>query len=435
MIDPVDLITAYIFPIELLLATLVYMFPLPKRKRYIRRFLAGIFAYFISVSLYNSMRFSTDGDWANTISYILFCLLAFLLAAAVTLFCCNIALVDAIHCAAFAYATQHIAYCLHRIAFHVNDPTSLDRYSMGYFVVYATVYLAFYRIFAKEIIRVKSSDNGWRLSIRYTLGTLLVTLALSMCSQYFEQESQPLYTITMMYAMFCCTVLLYSQLYQFRMLNLQNELNLQQRLWQERKTQYELSRENIELINQKCHDLKHQIGALRAMADGAERETKLNELEQSVMIYDSIVETGNSTIDTVLTEKSLICERDQIVLTCIADGQCLNFMDVIDLYTILGNLLDNAIECVRELKNPQKRVISISIFSRANLIFIQCENYYEGEITLVNDLPKSTKTPDGYHGYGLKGVRQTAEKYGGFLTLDTTNHVFLVRTTIPAPNS
>ena len=149
------------------------------------------------------------------------------------------------------------------------------------------------------------------------------------------------------------------------------------------------------------------------------------------MIYDSMVETGNSTIDTVLTEKSLICERSQIVLTCIADGKCLDFMDTIDLYTIFGNLLDNAIECVRELEDPRKRIISISIFSRANFVFIQCENYYERELVLVNGLPKSTKAPDGFHGFGINGIRQAAEKYDGFITLDTANHIFSLRITIP----
>ena len=253
MIDSADLITKFIFPTELLFAAFAYMFPLPKRKGYIKRFFAGIFVYFACIGLYNAgagVLFLTDGDWINTIAYVFFFLFPFLLAAAVVLFCCDVALIDAAHCTAFAYATQHIAYCLHRIAFHVEDPTSLDRYSVGYFVVYGTVYVAFYHIFAKGIIQAKRTDNGGHLSIRYTLGTLLVTLALSTYSQYFEQESRALYTITMMYAMFCCIVLLYSQLYQFRMLNLQNELNLQQRLWQERKTQYELSKENIELINQ-----------------------------------------------------------------------------------------------------------------------------------------------------------------------------------------
>lgn len=439
-------IVGFIFPIELLCAVVVYMLPLSKRKGYIGRFFAGVLIYLAGAVLFDqclsvaagkgkelSVLFSADALLKNPVTYTLHYLFVFLAVVGIVLFCCDVTMIDAAHCVAFGYATQHFTYGLYRVVFRVADPTVLDQYhSVGYYVVHIVVYVLFYFIFAKRIHEAKSSGMGDHLSIRYTLATLLVAFILSSCSQAFEQESPSLYVVTLMYAMFCCIVLLYVQLYQFRALHLQNELTLQQHLWQESKAQYELSRENIALINQKCHDLKHQIGALRSMADGAERESKLNELEQSVMIYDSIVETGNNTIDTVLTEKSLICERNQIVLTCIADGECLRFMDTIDLYTIFGNLLDNAIECVRGMENPQKRVISISIFSRADFVFIQCENYYEGELTLVNGMPKSTKTPDGYHGFGINGIKQTVEKYDGFLTLETEGQIFLLRITIPA---
>lgn len=447
MIDLIaSLMIGYIFPLELLFAVIVYMLPLSKRKWSMGRLFIAVIAYLVSILLFDnslsllfnrdrSVMFSTSGILKNPAAYGLHFLFIFLAAVGIVLLCCNVALVDAVHCVAFGYATQHTAYCLYRIMFHVVDPTALDQYTAGYYLVYITVYVSFYVIFAKRLHEAKSSNIADRLSIRYTLVTLLVTLFLSTCSQAFEQESPALHAVTLMYAIFCCVVLLYIQLHQFRALHLQSELDLQQRLWQESKAQYELSRENIELINQKCHDLKHQIGALRSMTDGAERESKLNELEESVMIYDSIVETGNSTIDTVLTEKSLICERSQIILTCIADGECLRFMDAIDLYTIFGNLLDNAIECVRELENSQKRVISLSIFSRADFIFIQCENYYEKELNLVNGLPRSTKAPDGYHGFGITGIKKTAEKYDGFLTLETQGNIFLLRITIPAQNS
>ena len=446
MIDLIaNLMIRYIFPLELLLAVVVYMLPLSGRKGRVGRFFAGVLAYVVCIWLFDrglsllsqqefSEMFSTTGILQNPAAYSLHFLFIFLAAGGIVLLCCDVTWIDAVHCVAFGYATQHIAYCVYRFAFRVADPTVLAQYTAGYYLVYIVVYVLSYFFFAKQIHEAKSSGMTDHLSLRYSVATLLVTLVLSACSQAFEYESPALYAITLMYAIFCCIVLLYVQLHQFRALHLQHELALQQHLWQESKAQYELSRENIALINQKCHDLKHQIGALRSMADGAERESKLNELEQSVMIYDSMVETGNNTIDTVLTEKSLICERDRIVLTCIADGECLRFMDTIDLYTIFGNLLDNAIECVRELENPQKRVISISIFSRANFVFIQCENYYEGELTLANGMPKSTKTPDGYHGFGINGIRQTAEKYDGFLTLETEGHIFLLRITIPIQN-
>ena len=423
------------FSVELLLAAVIYMLPLPKRNGCRTRFFAGTLAYFTGIWLYNRSIISlssTDAVWE--MAYTMRALFVLLAVGWLIWLSCEVVPVNALHCVAFAYTTQHFAYCLYRYVFQTEAPAAVNQYTLGYIAVYVAVYVSFYFIFAKRILLAKNTNMGLRFSVSYTVSTLVFIRLLSDGSWMFVKESSSFDRFVLIYPMLCCICLLFIQIYLFRALYLQNELNLQQRLWQESKAQYELSRENIALINQKCHDLKHQIGALRSMTDGAERESKLKELEQSVMIYDSIVKTGNSTIDTVLTEKSLVCERNEIVLTCIADGECLKFMDTIDLYTIFGNLLDNAIESVRKLGDPKKRVISVSIFSKADLVLIQCENYYEGELTFVNGLPKSTKASSGYHGYGINGIKQTAEKYGGFLTLETGNHIFLLRITIPLQN-
>lgn len=62
--------------------------------------------------------------------------------------------------------------------------------------------------------------------------------------------------------------------------------------------------------------------------------------------------TGNKVLDTVLTTKSLYCNKHGIIFTCVADGTLLDFMDVMDICSIFGNALDNAIEC--EMKIPEK---------------------------------------------------------------------------------
>ena len=104
------------------------------------------------------------------------------------------------------------------------------------------------------------------------------------------------------------------------------------------------------LINHKCHDLKHQISAMRAITSPEEREKYLREVEDSVQIYDAIVQTGNEVLDTVLTEKSLFCAANNIKINCIVDGRQMDIFEPVDLYTIFGNALDNAIESVRQLE-------------------------------------------------------------------------------------
>ena len=104
-----------------------------------------------------------------------------------------------------------------------------------------------------------------------------------------------------------------------------------------------------------------------------EREDYLDEIERSIQIYDSTItiETGNEVLDTVLTEKSLYCEQHQITMTCVADGSKLGFLDGVDVYAIFGNALDNAIESVSKVPEPEKRLIAVSVWSRSGLLLIQ----------------------------------------------------------------
>ena len=262
-------------------------------------------------------------------------------------------------------------------------------------------------------------------------GALSVALVLSAVAQHLESRGGSLYPVCLLYAMFCCFYVLWAQVGQCRRLALQHELDVQQQLWLKHKDQFEMTAENVELINRKCHDLKHQIAALKQISDQSQRDATIRSLEESVMIYDSIVETGNHILDTILTEKSLLCEARGITLTCVADGACLSFLEAVDLYTLFGNALDNAIEHVSALEDVERRTIAVSVFSRADLVFIQLENYYSGPLEFDDGLPISRKARDGYHGFGLKSVRHTAERYGGFLTLQTEGDIFLLRVTIP----
>ena len=212
--------------------------------------------------------------------------------------------------------------------------------------------------------------------------------------------------------------------------HLQKEMSAQEQLFMMNKAQYELSKENIELINRKCHDLKHQIAGLRNITDSEERRQVVDSIEKSVMIYDFILHTGNPILDTVLTEKSLVCQENGIRMHGIIDGKLLFFMDAIDIYTLFGNALDNAIEANRKVEE-EKRCISILIHEKVNLIFIQIENPYSEALHFKHGLPQTSKEDKDYHGFGMESIRTMAEKYGGFLTLETGQDIFVLRITIP----
>lgn len=230
---------------------------------------------------------------------------------------------------------------------------------------------------------------------------------------------------------FYCITLLYLQSALFKKSSMRKELETIQLLWHQQKGQYQLSKETIELINHKCHDLKHQVQAIRAVKDEKERETYLEKIEKSVQIYSAIVRTGNEILDTILTEKSLICENSGIHINCVADGSLLAFMNPVDLYTLFGNALDNAIEAVRKLESKEKRVIDIMLYERQSFLMLQIVNPMCGEVKFEDGLPLTTKAKNGYHGYGMKSMLHTIQKYEGHLITEVKNGCFYFNVMLP----
>lgn len=221
---------------------------------------------------------------------------------------------------------------------------------------------------------------------------------------------------------------------QFEMLSrrsLEVELAENQRIAAERERQYELSRANIEAINVKCHDIRHQIHA--AAAGGQTMDPGfLKDMEREVAIYDSQVKTGNEALDTVLTEKGLICEREGITLTTIADGKALSALRPSEVYSFFGNALDNAIEAVREIADPDLRTISLTVRRIGDLASIHIENYFAGTRSLVDGMPETTKEDTENHGFGTRSMQGIVSRHGGTLTYGSRGQAFIVDAMIPA---
>ena len=190
----------------------------------------------------------------------------------------------------------------------------------------------------------------------------------------------------------------------------------------ERERQYQQSRESIEAVNIKCHDLRHQI---RSLAEGqsAIDPDALADVAREVDVYDAGINTGNEALDTILTEKSLLCQREGITLTCIADGSALGFMSPADIYALFGNALDNAIEAAR---GASRRSISLVVRSTMGVVSVSVENYFDPSVRphFSEGLPLTTKQDRSNHGFGMRSMRAIAERYGGTLVARAEDETF-----------
>lgn len=200
---------------------------------------------------------------------------------------------------------------------------------------------------------------------------------------------------------------------------------LQELLRREQAT-YKMISENIDSINYKCHDLKHQIAYLRDPINSEEREKYIAKLEHDVMIYERTPKTGNAALDTTLASKSLLCEQKDIEFVFIADAKGLEFMEPTDVYSLIGNAMDNAIECVAKYEDREKRQISMQLASVGNILRICVENYCEDDLVIRDGAIVTSKTDKRGHGFGLKSMHYVVEKYGGYMNVEQRGHLFVL---------
>ncbi|MDE6590230.1 MAG: hypothetical protein K2K53_07795, partial [Oscillospiraceae bacterium] len=333
------------FSLEMVLAAFLFSWPLKRREAFLFRMTAafgGCTALMVVFEVvgYGAVQ-STPDISAISAATAFWCCVLFALSVLFVWGTHTVRFREALYCGACAYLMEHLAYCARILCGIFLPKQAIEAGRWGYFLIITGIYAAIYLLFARRMVQDGALSATDQESLVLTLITLAVVMGMSIAATAYQFE-----IAHAAYASFCCVAVLYGQLKQQKQIKSESELALQRQMWSLHKTQYEMSKESIDIINRKCHDLKHQVAALKHIHDPSRREEVIDSLQSAVMIYDAALETGNEILDTVLTEKSLICTRHEIALSCIADGKQLAFMDPVDLYTLVGNALDNAIEAV-----------------------------------------------------------------------------------------
>ncbi len=226
-------------------------------------------------------------------------------------------------------------------------------------------------------------------------------------------------------------ILLYSHREHKRYLYAQMELSATQNLLDKHYQQYQMSQESYAMVNQKYHDLKHQIVLIRNETDFSKKEHYLEEMEKGIKTYESQYKTGYSVFDTILTSKAIACLENNITLNAVANGELLEFINVMDLVSLFGNAMDNAIESSKLIDKHDKRLINLSVHAQKGMILIRVENYYENKLNYDNGILVTTKNDRFTHGYGLKSIKIITEKYGGSVKISTKGNWFRLIILIP----
>ena len=167
----------------------------------------------------------------------------------------------------------------------------------------------------------------------------------------------------------------------------------------------------FELWRQSIHDYKNNILALSHFADeGNLEDIKVFLKQQREMMVNELyyIKTGNAVIDTIINTKRNIAKKDNIIFLTDINIPSDNVVSDIDIATILGNLLDNAIEASRHEKKPK---INVKVTTKKNFLFINIKNRCTKDLDIEN--LGTSKSDSNFHGIGINSVKNTVKKYNG----------------------
>ncbi|MBO5328081.1 MAG: sensor histidine kinase [Clostridia bacterium] len=421
---------SFLFVIELLVAEFLFVYRFRRRSHFSIRAVLGVvsvfvFAFFLPTNFNNAFYFSV----------------IFLLIFLYTIIVCKVlfkeSLLTVLFCCLAGYTTQHLTYELYNSVLIFMDVSASSGFygqsnfwdifpNLFVFVVYVCLYVASYfacyflfscKLQAREEISIQTP-----FILIFTAFILVVDIVLNAITVYSAEECGRVGVIIIgVYNVLCCLVSLYLQFEVALRRKIEKNFDALQEIWNAQKKQYAISKENIELINMKCHDFKHQIHTLGKHQTVS--PVALKELEDSISIYDSIVKTGNDALDIILTEKSLLCNKENIQFSCIVDGEKLNFIKTEDVYALFGNIVDNAIEAVLKVP-PSKRIISLRVKTVDNMLVVNASNYYKDAVVYKYGEIQTTKEEKDFHGFGIRSIQYVCERYGGEMTITAENNIF-----------
>ena len=341
-------------------------------------------------------------------------------------------IVSAIFYGFASWAAQHIAWNSYVIVCREIRPTLFWT-----IILYFSFYILVYGLLTILTTILRINYDARSESVFAAILSLIIFFFTSIMEDLIHSSGGLKYS-NAFYGLIICTLLLTIEFFtaergnlRLKNTDLQKENDMLEGIILQEKRQQKMNEEVTEILNRKCHDLRHNISVLRTM-NKDEIDDYIKKLEDTITIYGDIAKTGNKALDVIISEKAFLCEDLNIKFTYIIDSDKLSFIDPINLSSLFGNMLDNAIECVKK-EEINSRVIHLNITDSKGLLYICCENYCSEERKFIDNFPITTKTDKNYHGYGIKSMKYICEKYNGIFKTTYEDKTFSVDIVIPTP--
>lgn len=179
------------------------------------------------------------------------------------------------------------------------------------------------------------------------------------------------------------------------------------------------------------HDFHHHLQALKGQLEAGEVDRALAYIEQldnQLMNVDTLLKTGNVSLDAILSAKIAQAKAENIAVTVKANVPDALTISDLELSIIIGNLLDNAIEACRTVTG--ERFIRIFISMKGTMLYFSMLNAAGAKKKKTGSLFATHK--DGVHGFGLRRAETILEEHGGWVKYNSEDGAFTSEFLVPA---
>lgn len=347
------------------------------------------------------------------------------------LLCFDCSLVHAVFTATCAYTVQHITSKLtYMVIISLMTKQVAIPSWLPLAILVATNVLVctpLYLYFTRSLLKSGQLMFNSARTVLFAAFFLVVAVFLSSILEDNLDTTAPTYLSSYLSLGAFCTLfavtILSLELTNCSVKRLETENSVLEKLLEKDRAQYEQARDDMEKINIRYHDLKQQYSRVPA----EERAGLEDEMRSLNLRYF----TGNKALDIVITQKAAVCAKKGVQLVCSADGEALGKMRSYHIYSLFGNAIDNAIECLEKVEDRSRRTITLGLSRVGEMAVIRVENYTPEEPVVENGALVTTKQDTQSHGFGVKSIRGIAEKYGGTAEFFVSDHVFYLVVALP----
>lgn len=290
-------------------------------------------------------------------------------------------------------------------------------------------------ILLRVVLLIKKDSKNLEMNFRLWISVLaipLITNVILMCQCYFNRGFHNIRYEILLYILFLIinyvSFSMFDDIQQVMLLKNENKLLEQQRGYYLRQC------EQVQKLWEDMRDFRHNIKNQYISEQVMLKNKDYGELEQryetmidymkSEVLYAS---SGNLYIDSIINYKLSLMQVREVMIECdlmIPKSLPINSDD---MTLVLGNLLDNSIDALKEVTAKEKHFFIKMVYDEPNLIML-VSNTYKGERNRDSkNQYLTTKDDSNMHGIGLKSIKRIVDSYNGKMFFNDDDNIFEVK--------